>query len=47
MLTELPPASVANERNAFLRWARDAPARKFARAGTSREMFLAAMDFFD
>ena len=45
-LTELPPASVANERNACLRVANDALARKLDRVGVKREKALEAMEFF-
>lgn len=43
---ELPPASVANERNACLRGATDALARKLDRVGVKREKALVAMDVF-
>ena len=45
-LTELPPASVANERNACLRGANDALARKLDKVGVKREKALAAMYLF-
>jgi hypothetical protein len=45
-LTELPPASVANERNACLRRANDALARKLDRVGVKREKARVAMDVF-
>ena len=45
-LTELPPASVANERIACLRAANDALARKLDRVGVKRKKALVAMDVF-